>query len=101
MITLLFVMQRASLCYYTIITYYYVIITSGLLLPIITYFNLPNLQMKTHLFSGVEGRIQSVTDAKGEGLGAGQRCVPTILNCRRMMAKHFCFACSFSSVAGS
>ena len=27
MITLLLVMQRASLCYYTIITYYYVIIT--------------------------------------------------------------------------
>ena len=29
MITLLRVMQRASLCYYTIITYYFVIITPG------------------------------------------------------------------------
>ena len=27
---------------------------------------------KAHLFSGVEGRIQSVTEAKGEGLGAGR-----------------------------
>ena len=27
---------------------------------------------KTHLFSGDEGCIQSVTDAKGEGLGAAR-----------------------------
>ena len=37
---------------------------------------------KEHLFSGVEGRIQSVTE-----LGAGPRRAPTILNWRRMMAK--------------
>ena len=43
MISLLLVMQRACLCYYTIITYSYVIITPG---SIIThYFNLQNLQM--------------------------------------------------------
>ena len=42
---------------------------------------------KAHLFSGVEGRIQSVTKAKGEGLGAGPRRAPTILNWRRMMAR--------------
>ena len=42
---------------------------------------------KAHLFSGVEGRIQSVTEAKGEGLGAGPRRAPTILNWRRMVAK--------------
>ena len=37
---------------------------------------------KTHHFSGDEGRIQSVTDAKGEGLGAGPWRAP-------MMAKQF------------
>ena len=42
---------------------------------------------KAHLFSGVEGSIQSVTEAKGEGLGAGPRRAPTILNWRRIMAK--------------
>ena len=46
---------------------------------------------KTHLFSGVEGSIQSVTDAKREGLGAGQQCTLTILNCRSMMAKQSLF----------
>ena len=51
---------------------------------------------KTHLFIGDEGRIQSVTDAKGEGLGAGPRRAPTILNCGRMMAKQ-----SFVSPANS
>ena len=45
MITLLRVMQRESLCYYTIITYYYVIITRVLSLLIIAYFSFPNLQM--------------------------------------------------------
>ena len=35
--TLLQVMQRASLCYYTIVTYYYVIITQG---SIITHYYL-------------------------------------------------------------
>ena len=39
------------------------------------------------LYSGVEGSIQSVAEAKGEGLGAGQWGVPKILNCRSMMAK--------------
>ena len=43
---------------------------------------------KAHLFSGVEGSIQSVTDAKGEGLGAA----PTILNWRRIMAKQLLFS---------
>ena len=42
---------------------------------------------KAHLFSGVEGSIQSVTEAKGEGLGAGPRRAPTILNWRRIMAR--------------
>ena len=37
----------------------------------------------------VESSIQSVTEAKGEGLGAGQWGVPTILNCRSMTAKRF------------
>ena len=37
MITFLSVIQRASLCYYTIIKYYYVIITPG---SIITYYYL-------------------------------------------------------------
>ena len=36
-----------------------------------------------NLFSGVKGRIQSVTDAKGEGLGAGPSSKSTILNCGR------------------
>ena len=42
-------MQRVIVCYYTIITYYYVIITQDstvrLLLPIITFFSLQDLQM--------------------------------------------------------
>ena len=32
---------------------------------------------KTHLFSGVEGSTQSMTEAKGEGLGACQLRLPT------------------------
>ena len=44
---------------------------------------------KAHLFSGVEGSIQSVTEAKGEGLGAGPRRAPTILNWRRMAKQSF------------
>ena len=32
---------------------------------------------KAHLFSGVDGSIQSVTEAKGEGLEAGPRRAPT------------------------
>ena len=51
---------------------------------------------KTHLFSGVEGSIQSVTDAKGEGLGTSPRRAPTILNCRRMMAKQSLFSPAYS-----
>ena len=46
---------------------------------------------RTHLFSGVEGSIQSVTEAKGEGLGACPLRAPTILNWRRMMAKSSLF----------
>ena len=34
---------------------------------------------KEHLFSRVEGSIQSVTEAKGEGLGACPLRLPTIL----------------------
>ena len=37
-----------------------------------------------HLFSGVEDSIQSATEAKGEGLGAGPLREPTISNCRQM-----------------
>ena len=44
-IPLLRIMQSVGLSYSIIITYYYVIITLVLLLPIITYFSLPNLQM--------------------------------------------------------
>ena len=51
---------------------------------------------KAHLFSGVEGRIQSVTEAKWEGLGAGPRRALTILNWRCIMAKQ-----SFVSFADS
>ena len=47
---------------------------------------------KAHLFSGVEGHIQSVTEAKEKGLGAGPLRAPTILNCRRMMAKQSLFS---------
>ena len=47
---------------------------------------------KVHLFSGVEGCIQSVTEAKGEGLGAGPRRAPTILYWRRMMAGQSLFS---------
>ena len=46
---------------------------------------------KEHLFSRVEGSIQSVTEAKGEGLGACPLRAPTILNWRRMMAKSSLF----------
>ena len=42
---------------------------------------------KTHLFSGVEGSIQSVTEAKGEGLGACPLRTPTIFDRRCMMMK--------------
>ena len=34
---------------------------------------------KTHLFSGMEDSIQSVTEAKEEGLGACQQQAPTVL----------------------
>ena len=51
---------------------------------------------KMHLFSGVDGSIQSVTDAKGEGLGTSPRRAPTILNCRRMMAKQSLFSPAYS-----
>ena len=42
---------------------------------------------KMHLFSGVEGSIQSVTEAKGEGLGACPLRTPTIFDRRCMMMK--------------
>ena len=48
MIQLLRVMQRGCLYYYILLTHFYIIITSlqrVLLLFIITYFSLPNLQM--------------------------------------------------------
>ena len=32
---------------------------------------------KMHLFSGAEGSFQFMTEAKGEGLEAGQRCATT------------------------
>ena len=50
------------------------------------------LLRKTHLISGVEGSIQSMTEAKGEGLGACPWRLHTILNCRRMMAKQSLFS---------
>ena len=43
MITLLPVMQRACLCYYTIITYYYVIITPGSIITHYYLFQSPEL----------------------------------------------------------
>ena len=43
MITLLLVMQRACLCYYTIITYYYVIITPGSIITHYYLFQSPEL----------------------------------------------------------
>ena len=43
MITLLPVMQRACLCYYTIITYYYVIITPGSIITHYYLFQSPDL----------------------------------------------------------
>ena len=51
MIALLRVVQRVSLHYYILITYYYAIIKTSsiitVILPIITYFSLPNLHMVT------------------------------------------------------
>ena len=46
---------------------------------------------KTHLFSGVEGSIQSANEEKGEGLGVSPRRAPAIFNCWHMMAKQYWF----------
>ena len=49
-------MQRASLCYYTIITYYYVIITQG---SIIThYYLLQSAELADDLGLGFRGHIK-------------------------------------------
>ena len=48
-----------------------------------------------HIFS-VEGSIQSLTDAKGGGLGACSQRAPTILNCRCMLAKQSLFLSAIS-----
>ena len=47
---------------------------------------------KIHIVCGVERSIQSVTEAKEKGWGASPWRLPTILNCRRMMAKQSLFS---------
>ena len=55
---------------------------------------------KAHLFSVVEGRIQSVTEANGEGLGANQRRPAARAYNFKWWRTVFCCACSFSCVTG-